>query len=755
MQPQAHGHLPAIDTGFRSADVVFPLVIAALLVWLSFVSFLWFHTLAELFAVIVGAALYLIARHSVALNRNSFLLFVAQGLFWAGCIDTIHTLAYSGMGLIPGNDPNPPTQLWLCARFIEAATLLIAPRYLDGREIEPWTFAAFGTAAIGGIALVFRDGFPDAFIAGQGLTAFKIGAEYAIIALLALAAWRLHRKRQSLNATLFRMLLAVIALTIVSEFAFTRYVSVFGLSNLVGHICKFWAYWLVLMIVSRWMLAEPFRMLAQEASSFETVPMPVLILDSHGVVQYCNESARQQRPQGGIGHTIHEAWHPADSPLAECDICQAIAAGDSIGTVLHDRQRNEWSGIRLHPIQLDNKAQGFICFQTDITERKRAEERLAHAEKLEMIGRMTGGLAHDFNNLMGMVLGGLGLIAAKLPDDEKTRNHFNIASQAAHRAADVTKSLLAVARKQPLDPRILNIRNALAEMVPLLRQSAGKETTVEEVQCNACEPSNCERCILASVDPAGLGNTILNLVINARDAMPHGGQIRIDTRVRTLAGDAAGQPIDLAPGRYVIITVTDTGQGMSPQVAARALEPFFSTKDTGKGTGLGLAMVYGFARQSGGTATIHSQPGLGTSVRIYLPAIGERTQATGSGNSDDIANGKGERILVVDDEANLLTIAREWLESLGYRVTVAYGPASAMDHLRREPFDLLLTDIIMPGQSDGVTLAGEATALQPSLRVLLASGFPGDILNAGRQWPLLEKPYARSDLARMVSQALN
>ncbi|CAG1002376.1 partial two-component system, cell cycle sensor histidine kinase and response regulator CckA, partial [Rhodocyclaceae bacterium] len=360
-----------------------------------------------------------------------------------------------------------------------------------------------------------------------------------------------------------------------------------------------------------------------------------------------------------------------------------------------------------------------------------------------------------FNNLMGMVLGGLGLVAAKLPDDDKTRRHFEIARQAAKRAAEVTKSLLAVARKQPLTPRLIDVADALAEMMPLLQQSAGNATTVEESPCRACTaPEGCAACQQAMVDPAGLGNAILNLVINARDAMPAGGRIRIDTRVRWFREDDAGLPVDLAPGRYILVTVTDTGTGMPPEVAARAFEPFFTTKEKGKGTGLGLAMVYGFARQSGGTVSIHSQPGMGTAIRLYLPVAGPTTAGGAPADATPLPPGAGESILLVDDEAALLAITREWLEQLGYRPVVAHGPAVALDLLRSRHFDLLLTDIVMPGGTNGIVLAAEARRLQPDLRVLLASGFPGDLLPEGNVWPLLEKPYGAADLARMVRQAL-
>ena len=741
---------------FRFADFSAPLLISLALIWLSRYSFLWFHTLAELFCVVVGATLYLIARYSHVFNRNSFLLFLAQGFFWAGGIDAVHAMAYSGMGLIPGNDPNPATQLWLCARTLEAATLLLAPRYMDNRTIAPWTFGLFGAIALAAIALVFFGGLPDAFIADRGLTLFKIGSEYLIIAMLSLAGWRIWQRRALVDPALYRILVCVIALTIISEFAFTLYVSVFGLSNLLGHIAKFWAFWLLLLVISRWMLAKPFHILSSNATSFDAIPMPVLVLDKHGRVQSCNETARQKHPTGGVGHPLHDIWHPASIARTECAICRAIEAGQGISTVQYDHESNEWSGVRLHPIEQDEQTSGYIYFQTDITERKRAEEKLAQAEKLELIGRMTGGLAHDFNNLMCIVMGSLSLLGKRLADDEKALSHLALAQQAAQRATDVTKSLLAVARQQPLAPRVLNVRQAIAEMMPLIRQSVGNRISVTEVHCARCLPSECERCILALVDPAGLSNGILNLVINARDAMPEGGKLLIKTNVRILTAAEAGVPPDLAPGCYVIVGIFDTGTGMSPRVAAQAFEPFFTTKGPGTGTGLGLAMVYGFARQSGGTATLYTQPGIGTSIRLYLPAAGELSSANTKHDREEPAvNGLGQRILLVDDEAGLLAITREWLESLGYRVSVAHCPPAALDHLQRENFDLLLTDIVMPGYCDGLQLARDARALQPGIRVLFSSGLGGEVLPAEYGEVLLEKPYAKHGLAHAVNQALS
>lgn len=737
---------PIEDAHRELPQLIVPLIAALGLVILSRFSFLWFHTLAELFAVVVGVSLYVIASQSHAFSRNGFLLFLAQGFFWAAGVDAIHTMAYSGMGLVVGDDPNPATQLWLLARAIEAVTLLLAPRYLGGRDNPPWSFAALGAIACLGTTLALAGWLPAVFIPGQGLAPGKITAEYAIIGLLAAAGWHLHRRRALLDAALYRILLGIIGLTVLSEFAFTVYVSVYGLSNLIGHIFKFWAFWLLLLAISRWMLAHPFRLLSRNAHSFDIVPMPVLLLDNDGTIQSCNEAARRERPDGGIGQPLHEAWHPGTLPRAECPVCQALAADRDIEVDLLDPERTQWSSVRLQPIRQEGIAQGFVCAVTDVTRHRNAEERLMQAEKMEAIGQLTGGLAHDFNNLLGIVLGGLDLLGQRLGDDEKARRHHDLALRAARRAAEVTKSLLAVARKQALEPRNLDINATLAELMPLMRQSAGKGIAIEALACTGCAG------LQARVDPAGLGSALLNLVINARDAMPAGGSLRIETRLLGHAAGDPGGPADLPAGRYIVLGVSDNGCGMAPEVAARAFEPFYTTKEKGKGTGLGLAMVYGFARQSGGTATLYSQPRIGTTVRIYLPAVGAGQAETAGADHTPIPGGHGQRILLVDDEAALLDVATAWLEDLGYRVARATSADEALAHLAAEPVDALLTDIMMPGGMDGVALARRVAAERPGLPILLSSGYAGDMMNA--HWPLLQKPYSRAELAIEVARAL-
>lgn len=863
----------------RGWKIVLPLLLAAGLVALSFVHYLWFHTLAEMFAIVAGITLYLVARASLVFTRNLFLLFLAQGFFWAACIDTVHMLAYKGMGLIPGDDANPATQLWLLARLLEAATLLLAPFYLGGGEhrrgISFWLMAAYAAT---GLVLVFAGLAPVAFVEGVGLTPFKVATEYLIILMLIGAAWHLWQRRGHLDAGLFRVVLAVIALTILSEFAFTLYISAYGLSNLIGHVLKFWAFWLLLLAVFRWMLAEPFRALSTDAQSFDHMPIPVLLLDHEGIIQVANRSALAERPQGVPGVLMHEAWTSASLGRADCPVCQAIAAGQALVAETYDAERDTCHSVHLQPIRRKGRVIGFVCAQVNITEqkraehalveskqqiqdlydrapcgyhsidaeglivnanqteldmlgyrrdelvgrmrfpelltpasrevfrrsfplfkergyiddldlelvrkdgstfivnlsatavrdgqgnylysrstfmdvtrRKRAEERLLQSEKMELVGQMAGGLAHDFNNLLGVIMGSLDMLA-EATTDERMRRQIDLAERASQRAAEVTRSLLAVARKQALTPTRQGLGEALAEVMPLIRQAAGKLIEMRETRCTECSAG----LLTVNVDLAGLGNALLNLAVNARDAMANGGNLSIDTQYRVIGADEAGAPADLAPGPYAVLSVSDNGAGMPRNVAARAFEPFFTTKAQGRGTGLGLAMVYGFARQSGGTATLYSQPGVGTTVRLYLPvevaSLADAPSPLAKAPAEP-PRGRGERILLVDDEEGLLDISRQWLGGLGYRVQGASSPKAAIEQLKNTPFDLLLTDVVMPDEINGVELAGIALGLQPGIRAALISGFAGELDHG--DWPRLAKPYSRHDLAAFVRQVID
>ncbi|NII58203.1 response regulator [Sphingomonas aerolata] len=380
----------------------------------------------------------------------------------------------------------------------------------------------------------------------------------------------------------------------------------------------------------------------------------------------------------------------------------------------------------------------------EIAERERAEARLVQAQKMEAIGQLTGGIAHDFNNLLTAVIGSLDLLLRRT-DDEKIRRLASMALQAGERGATLTAQLLSFSRRQHLSPVPVEPNQVVASMADLLARSIGAAVTVEL--------DLADDVWRAMVDPTQLEVVLLNLAINARDAMPSGGVVRIATRNLAAVPDAL--TAELNPGAYVAIEVADTGAGMTPAVLARAFEPFFTTKGQGKGTGLGLAQVYGFARQSGGTVRIVSAENEGTVITLYLPrttevadpvAIERLAQATGS----------RQRILVVDDDNDVRGVAAQMIEEIGYQVVAAASGTEALTEFGRASFDLVLTDVVMPGMS-GVDLARRIRAVAPAMPLLFASGY-ADVATFGDELAaetVLKKPYRIGEVAARIGDALS
>ena len=382
-------------------------------------------------------------------------------------------------------------------------------------------------------------------------------------------------------------------------------------------------------------------------------------------------------------------------------------------------------------------------------QRSRSEEQLAHAQRLDAVGQLTGGIAHDFNNLLTVISGNLQLLDGELADRPQTKDILASALRAVGRGADLTRKLLTFARRQRLNPQIVNPRSQLDELGPMLTRSLGEIVTVE-VQCASGIAD-------IFVDPAELDAAILNLALNARDAMPRGGTLQIAVREQTVGG--ADASAELAPGSYVVILVRDTGQGMSPDVLARAFEPFFTTKETGRGSGLGLSMVYGFVKQSGGHLTADSRLGYGTRIEMFLPATRSRTIAPTEAKTAVSSTGGKEVVLVVEDEAEVCRIAIAFLHSLGYETCAASDAEQALQLLRTRPdIGLLFSDVILGSGMNGHELARKALLLRPELPVLLTSGFENPASNrepvASRPIALLRKPYRYEDLAAAVRHAI-
>ncbi len=391
--------------------------------------------------------------------------------------------------------------------------------------------------------------------------------------------------------------------------------------------------------------------------------------------------------------------------------------------------------------------------EEETAERRKAEALLHQSQKMEALGQLTGGLAHDFNNHLGIIIGNLDLLGDQsgLTDDQKEL--IDEALTASFSGAELTRRLLAFARRQPLRPARVEVNKLIEEITKLLRRTLGARVQIE---------LNFDPAIPAiTADPSQLETAIANLANNARDAMPKGGRLTITTGVRYLDEEYAADHVEVAPGGYVLIEVSDSGTGMPPDVLARIFEPFFTTKEPGKGTGLGLSMVFGFMKQSGGHINVYSELGRGTTFRLYLrPDETVAEDATGPSVENGQLHGVGERILVVEDNALLRAVLLRQLDELGYQTIEAENAATALSLLDGDvPVDLLLTDIIMPGEIDGLRLAREFHTRRPSGKVLLTSGFPGtrltdlDVLGANLR--LLDKPYRKHDLARILREVLS
>jgi PAS domain S-box-containing protein len=390
-----------------------------------------------------------------------------------------------------------------------------------------------------------------------------------------------------------------------------------------------------------------------------------------------------------------------------------------------------------------------------IAEREQAEEALRQAQKMEAVGQLTGGIAHDFNNLLTIITGNVDMARRSLASGETSRagRAMDNALKGAERAAALTQRLLAFSRRQPLAPRPINVDKLVTGMADLLHRALGETVQLETISNPALW--------LVEADPNQLESAILNLAVNARDAMPDGGKLTIETANARLDEDYSAAHAEVAPGAYVVIAITDTGHGMSRETVARVFDPFFTTKDVGKGTGLGLSMVYGFVKQSGGHVKIYSEEAQGTTVKIYLPRLisGEETEIEPADHSVDRA-GRDHTILVVEDDDDVRAYTVEILRELGYRVLEAHDGPSALRLMERQetPIELLFTDVVMPAMS-GRELAEEARRRQGDLKILYTSGYTRDaILHGGRLETgvaMIAKPFTYQALAQKIRDVLD
>ena len=493
---------------------------------------------------------------------------------------------------------------------------------------------------------------------------------------------------------------------------------------------------------------------ARLAAIVESSEDAIIGKDANGIVTSWNFGAEKifgYAAEEILGHSIRRLI-PADLEREEDEILGQINRGITVDHIETVRRRKDGElihvSLTISPIR-DQAGQiiGASKIARDITERRQLERQLRQSHKMEALGQLTGGIAHDFNNLLGVILGNLDLLATLVDGNQPALKRVHTAQKAVTHGAELTRRMLMFSRKEDLRPRPASLEESVRNMIELAGRGIGPEIRIT--------PHFDPAVPLVFVDVAGLESALLNLVVNARDAMPRGGTVTISTHLSLVEENYPPvQAGELKPGTYACVSVSDTGHGMTREILDRVFEPFFTTKARNKGTGLGLSMVYGFVKQSGGTVRVYSEPGYGTTVSFYLPlAHGTAELAAPVVNHVESSCHSGS-VLVVDDEEDLLEIAVAYLHDMGYSTLQAANGAAALEILQTQSVDLLITDIIMPGGMNGVELVQHVRALYPSTRIIYCSGFPADAL-AERSLPLIDgpllrKPYHRAEFGTSV-----
>jgi len=874
---------------------VFPVVMAVFLIVVAQYDFLIFHTLAELFAIIIAFILFALAWKTSEYSANSFLIFLACGYFWIGSLDLMHTLLYKGMNLLPMGGANSSSQFWIATRYFEAMLLLAAPFITKSEINKNLMLGIFGIVAGLLMALIIFEYFPMTFVDGTGLTTFKVLSEYVIIAFLIAAIYFLHHNREGLSSEEVSLIIVSIILTIGAELAFTFYVSVYGLSNMVGHIFKLFSYWFIFQAIVSGNLKKPYLALFQSEAYnrriFDTSPIGLVLCrmdgglidinpafstivglsmdEAKGLTQWQitpekyaadEKSQREKLEKTGAcgpyekeyihkdGHLVpvrlhgsafekdgeklvlssvedisdrkktETAYAAAELKLTEIEKkFEAILDSTPAGVTLKDTQgkylfvnKTYASWVNLQPDEVvgkkshdffpedefvhiedsdknviengtlntrevlrsfsDGQTRALVVNKcpirsisgevvavgtilTEITEMKKAEEQLRQSQKVEVLGQLTGGIGHDFNNLLQIISGNIELMRFLDTIDGEAEKFLDKLEDATKRGSSLTHRLLAFSRKQALSPSPTDVNGQIVGLEDMLRRTLGETVELKTVL-------NADLWV-AMIDSDQFEHALINLAVNARDAMPTGGSLVIETANITLDKAYAEHHEEVMPGDYVQVAVTDSGEGIEAGVMGRVFEPFFTTKEVGKGSGLGLSMVFGFVKQSKGHIAIYSEVGIGTTVKVFLPRTGQVVNeiANGKGDAEEHQRGK-ERVLLVEDDPMVREVSVAILERQGYEIIQAADGREALRYLQVGPaFDLLFTDVVLPGGMNGKQIADEAKRIQPNIRVLFSTGYSENAIIHNGQLEkgvtLVNKPYQRDELLEKVRAVLD
>ncbi len=486
----------------------------------------------------------------------------------------------------------------------------------------------------------------------------------------------------------------------------------------------------------------------------------ITVLDSEARIRFTSPSVERvlgYKPEEVTGRSALDLVSPEDFSATFQAIQEILQHPEKTATALFRVRHQNGSWRYLEAIGrnlLDDPAvRGFVINSRDVTERMHLEDQLRQAHKMEAIGRLAGGIAHDFNNILTIISGITGLLLARLTRQDRLYEDIEQIKQAGERAAALTRQLLAFSRKQVLKPEVINLNTVIAHLEKLLRRLISEDIELVTIPDQDLG--------LVKADPGQIEQVILNLVVNARDAMPAGGRITLETTNVILDETYALHHVDARPGAFVLLQVNDTGSGIKPETQARIFEPFFTTKEQGHGTGLGLATVYGIISQSGGHITVESQPGQGATFKVYLPKVDAQAEAAEmiARFQADLSGGT-ETVLLVEDNDMVRELVRRVLLAHGYQVLEARHALEALNTYSQAtvPIHLLLTDVILPGGLNGPGLAEQLLAYHPALRVIYISGYTNDSLMLDKLIPglaLLQKPFTPGDLLQTVRRVLD
>ena len=728
-----------------------PVLSALLLIGLSFFGYVWLHSLAELFTVVIGVSLYLVARGTFSFTRNSYLLYVATGFFWSSIIDVFHTLTYEGMSKSLTFPPDTPPLLWMCARSLQVLALLLAPRYLAGKPLERWIFPSFGALAAILVALVFARAFPVAWVALQGLTPFKIAWEWTLIFLYLIAGLHMAQHRQHLHPALYTLLRWVIALSIATELCFTWYVEMYGLSNMLGHTLKLWAYWLMLWVVSQHMLREPKRLLQEQALLLQQVTsqVPGMVYQfertttgdyhftyvSPGVAEIFELTPEELAADSSLGFQRIESEALARVLEISAKSYSTLTPWQAEWQVVLPRLGRRWHrGESSIPLLRADGSCVWIAHIYDITEQKTLElELLKHRDHLSELvreqtedlreamqkteqaaqakGDFLSNMSHEIRTPLNAIIG-MSAIALRAPDGTPTQAYLAQIQDSGQLLLALVNDILDMAKveagKLNLESRPVRLSEIIQRSMLLTVPRAEEKGLDFHLDCAPDLPEG----ILS--DPTRLTQVLVNLLGNAIKFTEQ-GSIRLQVRAASTAPDAC----------WLILSIQDSGIGMNEEQMARLFQPFeqgdSSTTRRFGGTGLGLTISKRIVDLMGGSINMASQAGMGACFTVRIPV-----KVIDAPPADELvlqardASGrlKGMRILAAEDDPVNQWVLRELLEQEGALCTIKDDGRAALAVLSgQEVFDIFLTDVQMPGLN-GYETARRSLVLRPDLPII-------------------------------------